>query len=65
MKKYNVDFHNISIATNIKEINEINKNILEKEKEKNNFFLNFIPFIQNCINLFGKNDELNQLIYLS
>ena len=64
MKKYNVDFHNISIATNIKEINEIHKTILEKEKEKNNFFLNFIPFIQNCINLFGKNDELNQLIYL-
>ena len=64
MRKYDIKFQNIIIDTDLKEVREIHKQIIEKEKMENNNFLNFMPFIQKSINVF-KDNKLDQLIYLN
>jgi hypothetical protein len=49
MKKYDVKFQNIMIDTDLKNIMEIHKQIIQKEKTDNNYFLNFMPLIEKCI----------------
>ena len=64
MKKYNVEFQNINIDTELYDIKEIHKRIIEKEKKNNNYFLNFTPFIQKCIYVF-EGARLDKLILLN
>ena len=61
LEKYSLEYELINLRDNIEDINTIHKEILEKEKNINNFFIDFISCVPKFISIFLKND-LEQLI---
>jgi len=64
MEKYKIEFQPIKSNDEIDKINPIHKQILAKEKQINNFFLNFKYFIISALETFKVNNNLYQIIQI-
>ena len=60
---FNIDYF-ISQGDDYNELVKLHNNILEKEKEKNKYIINFIPIIKKYFSLYSQNNNLNGLCSL-
>ena len=64
LKKYKIEFQPIKSNDDIGKINPIHKQILTKENQINDFYLDFNFFIISAIQTFKVNNNLNQIIQI-